>query len=84
MDGQADAKRRAEHELKVAQQRAAAAEKRAKKEMEKHEREKQEDEQRCSSRTEYNARGRDMTTENGGVAYRHGVFFSAVCCRQWW
>ncbi|CAM9107953.1 unnamed protein product [Hapterophycus canaliculatus] len=43
---EADAKRRAEHDLKVAQQRAAAAEKRAKKELDKHEREKQEDEQR--------------------------------------
>ena len=43
---QADAKRRAEHEQKVAQQRAAAAEKRAKKELDKLEREKKEDEQR--------------------------------------
>ncbi|CAM9619138.1 unnamed protein product, partial [Ectocarpus sp. 13 AM-2016] len=43
---EADAKRRAEHDQRVAQQRAAAAEKRAKKEMEKHEREKVEDEQR--------------------------------------
>ncbi|CAN0280840.1 unnamed protein product [Ectocarpus sp. 6 AP-2014] len=43
---EADAKRRAEHDQRVAQQRAAAAEKRAKKEMEKHEREKEEDEQR--------------------------------------
>lgn len=43
---QADAKQRAEHDQRVAQQRAAAAEKRAKKEMEKHEREKVEDEQR--------------------------------------
>ncbi|CBN77673.1 conserved unknown protein [Ectocarpus siliculosus] len=43
---EADAKRRAEHDQRVAQQRAAAAEKRAKKEMEKHEREKMEDEQR--------------------------------------
>lgn len=46
---QADAKRRAEHDQKVAQQKAAAAAKRAKKELDKHEREKKEDEQRYAS-----------------------------------
>lgn len=42
----ADSKRRAEHEKKVAEQRAAAAQKRHKREIEKYERERLEDEQR--------------------------------------
>lgn len=55
----------------MAQQRAAAAEKRAKKEMEKHEREKQEDEQRYtynvhvdSAGSNWKERRHELTTVN--------------------
>lgn len=52
-NNKADAKRRAEHELKVAQQKAAAAAKRAKQELDKYEREKNDDAQRYTCEVPY-------------------------------